>query len=164
MLDRPEAIQGSGATVSPDGEARTALRRFKRRATLLLGAMAVVAVGAEIAERAAPGSFGLGLLAAAGKAGLVGGLADWFAVTALFRRPLGLPIPHTAILPKQKDRLGRALGTFVATHVFTDADIERALDTLDLPGLLARALRDERVAGAVRGALARGVPAMLAAL
>ncbi|MBE7210108.1 MAG: DUF445 domain-containing protein, partial [Gluconacetobacter diazotrophicus] len=57
-----------------------------------------------------------------------------------------------------------ALGTFVATHVFTDADIERALDTLDLPGLLARALRDERVAEAVRGALARGVPAMLAAL
>ena len=59
------------------------------------------------------------LLQAAAKAGFVGGIADWFAVTALFRHPLGIPIPHTAIIPHQKERLGRALGRFVATHVFT---------------------------------------------
>ena len=57
-----------------------------------------------------PPGYAAGLLQVAAKAGFVGGIADWFAVTALFRHPLGIPIPHTAILPRQKERLGRALG------------------------------------------------------
>ena len=110
---------------------------------------------------AAGHGFWPGLLQAGGKAGLVGGLADWFAVTALFRRPLGLPIPHTAILPAQRERLGRALGAFVATHVFTAADLDRALARLDLPSLLRRLLLDPDVAAMAVAGAARLVPHLL---
>jgi uncharacterized membrane-anchored protein YjiN (DUF445 family) len=61
----------------------------------------------------------LGYVAAFAEASMVGALADWFAVTALFKRPLGLPIPHTAIIPNRKDDIGRGLGTFVETNFLT---------------------------------------------
>jgi len=66
----------------------------------------------------------VGYLRAAAGAGMVGGLADWFAVTALFRRPLGLPIPHTAIIPTRKDAIGQSLGDFVRTN-FLAEDVVR---------------------------------------
>ncbi|MEV9470588.1 DUF445 family protein, partial [Klebsiella pneumoniae] len=75
-----------------DTDRRTELRRHKRRATGLLVAMGAAFVGTSLIPD--PG-FGWRLARAAAEAGVVGGLADWFAVTALFRRPLGLPIPHT---------------------------------------------------------------------
>ena len=68
------------------------------------------------------GGWALGLLRAASEAALVGGLADWFAVVALFRRPLGLPIPHTAVIPSNKDRIGDSLGAFVEQN-FLDPDL-----------------------------------------
>lgn len=63
-----------------------------------------------------------GYLRAAGEAGMVGGLADWFAVTALFRHPLGIPIPHTALIPRKKDQLGESLGGFVGDN-FLNPDL-----------------------------------------
>ena len=63
-----------------------------------------------------------GFVQAASEAGVVGGIADWFAVTALFRHPLGIPIPHTAVIPRGKDAFGRGLGEFVAQN-FLDADL-----------------------------------------
>ena len=101
--------------VSPDRLAARSLARHRGIASLLLFFMAALAVGAEFlhAGRASEE------LRAAARAGFIGGLADWFAVVALFRRPLGLPIPHTAIIPSQKARLGRGLGRFVATHVLS---------------------------------------------
>ncbi|WP_121012902.1 DUF445 domain-containing protein [Saccharothrix australiensis] len=66
----------------------------------------------------------IGYVRAAAEAGMVGALADWFAVTALFRRPLGLPIPHTAIIPTRKDTFGDALGSFVGTN-FLSEDVVR---------------------------------------
>src|SRR5690606_28447097 len=66
----------------------------------------------------------LGYVRAAAEGGMVGALADWFAVTALFRRPLGLPIPHTAIIPNRKDEIGRTLGEFVETN-FLSGDVVR---------------------------------------
>lgn len=63
-----------------------------------------------------------GFLRAASEAGMVGGLADWFAVTALFRHPLGIPIPHTALIPKKKDQLGESLGEFVGEN-FLDPEL-----------------------------------------
>ena len=66
----------------------------------------------------------VGYLRAAAVAGMVGGLADWFAVTALFRHPLGVPVPHTAIVPTRKDAIGRSLGEFVGTY-FLAADVVR---------------------------------------
>ncbi len=86
------------------------LRRNRAFATGLLGVAALVFLGTSaVAE---PG-FWVALVRAGAEAALVGGLADWFAVTALFRHPLGLPIPRTAIIPKNKDRIGEGLGQFV---------------------------------------------------
>ncbi|HLY56777.1 MAG TPA: DUF445 domain-containing protein [Stellaceae bacterium] len=65
------------------------------------------------------------------EAGLVGACADWFAVVALFRHPLGIPIPHTAILPRNKQRLADALGLFVASNFLAPAEVEARLDRID---------------------------------
>jgi uncharacterized membrane-anchored protein YjiN (DUF445 family) len=92
---------------------------MKRMATGLLGVAAVVFLFARWFE---PGHPWLGFVRATAEASLVGGLADWFAVTALFRRPLGLPIPHTAIIQTQKERIGRVLGNFVQNH-FLSKDV-----------------------------------------
>ena len=97
-----------------DAEAKQIqLDRMKRRATGLLVLMGVVFVAAWILESAHPW---LGYVRATAEAGMVGGVADWFAITALFRRPLNLPIPHTAIIPSRKDRIGRSLGNFVQNN------------------------------------------------
>jgi uncharacterized membrane-anchored protein YjiN (DUF445 family) len=76
----------------------------------LLGIAVVVFLGLRFFPE--PG-FGVRLINAAAEAAIVGGLADWFAITALFRHPLGLPIPHTALIPSRKNEIGRALGDFV---------------------------------------------------
>lgn len=104
------------------------------------------------------------ILRAGGRAGVVGGLADWFAVTALFRHPLGLPIPHTAILPRQKDRLGDALGRFISTQFFTDHEIERAIDRIDLPQWLARTLRDPANTAALGRTIRQMMPPIISVL
>src|SRR2546423_13237351 len=88
---------------------------MRRRATALLGVFAVLFVVASAVRHLYPSlsPFWLGLLRAASEAAMVGGVADWFAVTALFRHPLGIPIPHTAVIVERKDEFGRTLGEFV---------------------------------------------------
>ena len=100
----------------PAPERLRALRRMKANATgLLLVAAAVFVVCVTVGD-----GHGLwGYVQAAAEASMVGGLADWFAVTALFRHPMGIPIPHTAIIPRKKDQLGAALGGFVQQHFLT---------------------------------------------
>lgn len=93
------------------------LRWMKARATGLLVAAAVVFV---VVRATTDGRGWAGYVEAAAEAGMVGGLADWFAVTALFRHPLGLPIPHTAIIPKRKDQIGESLGDFVQENFLDD--------------------------------------------
>lgn len=98
-----------------DKERRRGLRRMKALALALLLAAAIVDVIVTIA-----GADGwLGYVRAFAEAAMVGALADWFAVTALFRHPLRLPIPHTAIIPKRKDQIGRSLGNFVESNFLT---------------------------------------------
>ncbi len=101
------------AAWSEDERQAVELRRHRRIATASL----VGAVGVYVATQLVddPG-YGVLLIRSGAEAGLIGGIADWFAVVALFRRPLGLPIPHTAILPRNKERLGAGLGRFVAEH------------------------------------------------
>ena len=94
------------------------LRWNRTLATALLGVMVLLFVGTSIVGGH---NFATLLLRAAAEAGIVGGLADWFAVTALFRHPLGLPIPHTAILPNNRDRIGIAVGRFVEQGFLTPA-------------------------------------------
>ena len=142
----------------PDIAARKTLRRHQAFASGLVVGMAGLTVGTYWL----PPGVATEVLQAAAKAGFVGGIADWFAVTALFRHPLGLPIPHTAIIPAQKARLGRALGRFVANHVFTGAEVARTLEKLDLAGIIARTLADPATARPAAQALAGMLPRLLA--
>ncbi len=105
-------------------ERMQSLRRMKRVATgMLIGAAAVFAVCVIVGD-----GHGLwGYLQAAAEASMVGGLADWFAVTALFRHPLGIPIPHTAIIPRKKDQIGSALATFVQQNFLTESVVGERL-------------------------------------
>ena len=150
--------------LDPDAPLRLALRRQKALATALLGLMGTGTLAALAIPPGLADGWVAGLLGQACRAGFIGGLADWFAVTALFRHPLGLPIPHTAILPRQKARLGAALGRFVATHVFTDADVTGVLRKLDLPGILHRFLADPAAARPAAVALAGTLPRILASI
>jgi uncharacterized membrane-anchored protein YjiN (DUF445 family) len=144
----------------PDMAARRSLSRHRAFATGLLLLMALLT----LASYALPPGWPQELLQASAKAGFVGGIADWFAVTALFRHPLGLPIPHTAIIPAQKQRLGRALGRFVAGHVFTEAEVSRTLSRLDLSGIVQKFLADPRATRPAAEALAALLPRILASI
>ncbi|BBA97593.1 hypothetical protein RVR_3418 [Actinacidiphila reveromycinica] len=115
---------GGGPGADPDEARRAGVRRMKLIATgFLLVATVVYALAKWAAAHGAGGW--AGYVSAAAEAGMVGALADWFAVTALFRRPLGLPIPHTAIIPTKKDALGASLGDFVGEN-FLSSDVVRA--------------------------------------
>lgn len=118
--------------------------------------MLLVAVAIFLALRiTGESSFGARLLGAAAEAAIVGGLADWFAISALFRRPLGLPIPHTALIPSRKDEIGRSLGRFVSDQFLAPElvlerlrrenralQIARWLDTPSAAGFLAQRVVD----------------------
>src|SRR6185436_6265108 len=110
----PPVVPATPAWSRPDDATRQAqLDAMKWRATGLLGFAAAVFIAARAFEAQYPW---LGYLRATAEASLVGGLADWFAVTAPFRHPLGLPIPHTAIVATRKERIGQTLGNFVQNH------------------------------------------------
>src|ERR1041385_1321858 len=106
-------------------------------ATGLLVLMAIVFIAARAFEPAYPW---LGYVKAFAEAAMVGGLADWFAVTALFRHPLGLPIPHTAIIPRNKDRIGEALASFLRENFLIPAVIARRMRQVDVAGAIGRFL------------------------
>lgn len=110
------------AMLSPSDQER--LRALRRMKAVALGALVFMAVVFVFAFAFQQRFEGLAYVRAAAEGGMVGALADWFAVTALFRRPLGLPIPHTAIIPNRKDEIGRTLGEFVETN-FLAADVVR---------------------------------------
>jgi uncharacterized membrane-anchored protein YjiN (DUF445 family) len=96
-----------------------------------------------------------GFLLAIAEAGIVGGLADWFAVTAIFRRPLGLPIPHTALIPANWELMAQRVGTMVGDRVLTREYVAREIDRLDVAGLLARGalrLTPDEIASITRAA------------
>jgi|GEM_PF-209735 len=116
------------------------LRRNRRLATGMLLAAAAIFLAASLPG--GPPGFWRGLLIAAAEASIIGALADWFAITALFRRPLGLPIPHTAIVPRRKDRIAEGIGGFIASH-FLDPDlVSRRLAAGGSAGRLGRFLAD----------------------
>lgn len=147
-------------TNPPDGDEASArlLRRNRMLATGLLIVMASLFVGLHFIPE--PG-FWVRLLQALTEASVVGALADWFAVTALFRRPLGLPIPHTAIIPRNKDRIGEGLGRFVERN-FLDPDLVAAkLRSLDPAARLARWLSVPGNAEGAADRVAASVPGLI---
>src|SRR6267142_2513440 len=144
-----------------DAERQARLDAMKRRATALLGVALLVFVVASIYEPLYPW---LGYVRATAEASLVGGLADWFAVTALFRHPLGLPIPHTAIVATRKERIGRILGNFVQNHFLSRDVIAANLLAVRPAERAARWLSDpvnaRRIARQVASGLAKTVDAL----
>lgn len=136
-----EAI--ADADSAADAERRRALRRMKLVALgFLLGASVVFLVCTWAQSRgAAPW---VGYVRAAAEAGMVGALADWFAVTALFKHPLGIPIPHTAIIKRKKDQLGEGLGTFVRENFLSPANVETKLRDADVAGRVGKWLCDRK--------------------
>jgi uncharacterized membrane-anchored protein YjiN (DUF445 family) len=112
---------------------------MKRRATLLLVAAGVLFIIARYFETR---HHWVGIIRATMEAAMVGGLADWFAVTALFRHPLGIPIPHTAIVPAKKDRVGRTLGAFVQRNFLSREVIEHRLRSMNVGKRLAEWLAE----------------------
>jgi len=142
----------------PDAPARRALSRHRAVATAMLGVMGGLTIGAYFL----PPGYWADVLQASAKAGLVGGLADWFAVTALFRHPLGLPIPHTAIIPREKARLGQALGGFVSRHVVNAGEVSRVLGKFDVGDFVRALLNDPAITAPLARSLAVMLPRVLA--
>jgi uncharacterized membrane-anchored protein YjiN (DUF445 family) len=138
-LMEPAATMSASPVTAPGREpAELRVRRLaaaRRRATALLGGVTIVFVAVTVA-----GVHGriFGYLQAGAEAAMIGGVADWFAVTALFRRPLGLPIPHTALIVERKDQFAATLGQFVQEN-FLNADVlaERIGSARPVPRLAA---------------------------
>jgi uncharacterized membrane-anchored protein YjiN (DUF445 family) len=162
--------------------AQPGARGMKIAATGLLVVMAAVFAATRALEPRYPA---LAWVKAFAEAAMVGGLADWFAVTALFRHPLGLPIPHTAIIPRNKDRIGEALAAFLKENFLVPAVVARRMQAIDVAGAAGRFLKtpasegnriragasrliadvfesldDERLGGIVKGAVASRLRAM----
>ena len=162
--------------------AQPGARGMKIAATGLLVVMAAVFAATRALEAQYPA---LAWVKAFAEAAMVGGLADWFAVTALFRHPLGLPIPHTAIIPRNKDRIGEALASFLKENFLVPAVVARRMRGIDVAGAAGRFLRtpagegnriragasrliadifesldDERLGGIVKGAISTRLRAM----
>jgi uncharacterized membrane-anchored protein YjiN (DUF445 family) len=128
----------------------------KRRATGLLVAVAVVFV---VATALMHRAHWLSWVQVTAVASLVGGLADWFAVTALFRRPLGLPIPHTAIVVERKDRFGETIGSFVQENFLTPAAVSERLRAAHAVERMAAWLADPDHANDLAARMAEGLVA-----
>ena len=142
-------------------ERRIELRRMRAFATGLLVLMLVIFVAARIFEARLPA---LAYVRACAEAAMVGACADWFAVVALFRHPFGLPIPHTAILPRNKARVGESLGAFICNNFLAPEVVSQRLAGLHAAARAARWLSDPANAGFIARRSAGLLPPMLEAL
>lgn len=136
----------------------TPLKKMRWIATGLLLAMAGVFVLARLHEASHPA---VGFVRAFAEAALVGALADWFAVTALFKHPLGLPIPHTAIIQKNKDRIGTSVANFLEHNFMTRAVVSGELSRLDFVGAVSSWLALEKNSTSVARQITGSIPAAL---
>ncbi|RDH77337.1 DUF445 domain-containing protein [Mycolicibacterium moriokaense] len=150
----------AGADTVADAERRRGLRRMKIVALSFLIGATVLFLVCRWAEARGAGAW-TGYVAAASEAGMVGALADWFAVTALFKHPLGIPIPHTAIIKRKKDQLGEGLGSFVRENFMSAEVVETKLRDAEVAGRLGKWLSDsthaQRVAAEASTVLRVGV-------
>src|SRR3982751_4104897 len=128
----------TNGTLSRFNPAQPGAQGMKVVATGLLVVMAAVFAAARAFEDQYPW---LSYVKSFAEAAMVGGLADWLAVTALFRHPLGLPIPHTAIIPRNKDRIGEALARFLQENFLIPRVVARRMEKLDVAGATGRFLQ-----------------------
>src|SRR5258706_5739671 len=136
------ASTGTFSFDAPGDALRAAeLRRVKALATLVLAGTLALFVTAKALLPVHPI---FGFVAAFAEAATIGGLADWYAVVALFRRPLGLPIPHTAIIQSNQHRIADKLGEFIEVHFLEAAPVEAKLRQIDFASFIADWLRDRK--------------------
>src|SRR5438128_2699110 len=124
-----------------DAERAAELRRVKWLATGVLAATFVIFIASKALLPVHPV---FGFIAAFAEAATIGGLADWYAVVALFKRPLGLPIPHTAIIQSNQHRIADKLGEFIEVHFLEAAPVEAKLRQVDFGSFIADWLRDRK--------------------
>ena len=136
-------------------------RGMRIMATGMLLVMAVIFLIANANEELHPA---WGFVRAFAEAAMVGGLADWFAVTALFRHPLGLPIPHTAIIPRNKDRIGDTLAQFLRDNFLTPSVVARRMRRIDVAGTVGKFLTNPPGEGRLREGASRLIVDVLEAL
>jgi uncharacterized membrane-anchored protein YjiN (DUF445 family) len=142
MIEAAMPMPAKISFAAPTDAARAAeLRRVKALATLVLAGTLALFVIAKILLPAHPA---FGFVAAFAEAATIGGLADWYAVVALFRRPLGLPIPHTAIIQGNRHRIADKLGEFIEVHFLEPAPVEARLRQIDFGSFIADWLRDRK--------------------
>ena len=132
----------AGADPTADAQRLVALRRMKMVALGFLVFASCLFLACRWAQAHGATAIWVGYVGAAAEAGMVGALADWFAVTALFKHPLGIPIPHTAIIKRKKDQLGEGLGTFVRENFLSPAVVETKLRDAQVPSRLGKWLSD----------------------
>ena len=141
--------------------ATSGVRGMRIVATGLLLAMAALFLLASSLQHLHPA---WGFVRAFAEAGMVGGVADWFAVTALFRHPLGLPIPHTAIIPRNKDRIGDSLAAFLRSNFLVPGVVARRMARLDVAAGIGRVLAAPPREGPLRAGAAKLAVAILESL
>jgi uncharacterized membrane-anchored protein YjiN (DUF445 family) len=144
--------------MTEDEKKEASLKKSRRFATVLLLFMVLIFLVAGFFEKDAPW---LGFFRAFAEAAIVGALADWFAVTALFRHPFGLRLPHTAIIPTNKDRIGESLGTFVEKNFLTPGAISEKLKSADIAGKTADWLSHPRNTELVAEEIGNFLPRLL---
>ena len=144
-----------------DSEKLAALNRSKAIASSALALCVLVYAAATALE---PRHVLLGFLAAFAEAAVIGGIADWYAVVALFKRPLGLPIPHTAIIPANQGRIARNLGRFIEVNFLEAAPVREKLEEVDFAALAADWLKDPRRARDLSLFVSRLVPQAIRAI
>jgi uncharacterized membrane-anchored protein YjiN (DUF445 family) len=161
MLLRSMATDGPLSPAGADAARRQRLRLNRVLATAMLTGMGVIFIATHLVSE--PGFLAL-LIRAGAEAGMVGGIADWFAVTALFRHPLGLPIPHTAIIPTNKDRIGRTLGRFVESNFLTPEVLFPKLRQLQVGRRVAEWLAAPATAGLISHSITAALPRLISSL
>jgi len=154
----PNLLETEGLIAPPRDERAADLVRMRFVATLLLLLMAAVFAATRRLGDAYPW---VPYLRAFAEAGMVGACADWFAVVALFRRPLGLPIPHSGIVPANKDRIADALGRFIATNFLTRRTVDRRLRNVDAVGAMTRWLMDPKNSAKIAAFCGRALPELV---
>lgn len=159
--DNDGSIPNVAFSALQDEEKQRALKRTKALATALLVACVALFIAAKLGQSSWPW---LGFVAAFAEAATIGGIADWYAVVALFRRPLGLPIPHTAIIPENRARLADNLGRFIESNFLAPGPVRAKLAEVDFAAQVASWLSDRQRSSALADFVAARAPQMLAAI
>jgi uncharacterized membrane-anchored protein YjiN (DUF445 family) len=155
----------SAPTVRSEAEQRQILAKMRRIATGLLVLMTMLfLVSRWIIATYPETEIWMGFVRSFAEAAMVGGIADWFAVTALFRHPFGIPIPHTAIVPNKKDAIGRSLGNFIQNNFLTQEALEEKLKSMELLKTAEEWLANPENSAKVARQISSFIPSILNAL